>query len=126
MDISTANVDIFSANEHNAEKKDMIINQCEFCEKIFSCYKSRWRHEKICSKKLEFEKEQKLLKIIEELTEEIVSLKKIVELDKNKPQNVMKNTNNSILMNNSSVKGDLNNTQNNYALNDFGKFNHHV
>ena len=55
--ISTKNVD----KKSGENKEDN--NICKFCSKKLSCYKSKWRHEKICKKRKESKEEilEKLL-----------------------------------------------------------------
>ena len=50
--ISTKNVD----KKSGENKEDN--NICKFCSKKLSCYKSKWRHEKICKKRKESKEER--------------------------------------------------------------------
>ena len=85
-------------NELN-ENKNL---KCKFCNKIFNHYNNKWRHEKKYKLKEEINKN------------EIIELKKELELLKNKINNTTINNNNN---NNNNIVNNNNNNNNNNIIN---------
>ena len=94
-------------------------NICSHCNKILSCYRSKWRHEKTCKQKIENDKiillEEKNKQNEKEILENKKEMKKMMKLIE---KLMMKSTNNTT--NNNTNKGTINNNQQNIVFN-FGK-----
>jgi hypothetical protein len=91
--------------KHKVKKCE--VNTCEYCKKELSNYYSRWRHQKICKKRLEIielENKKKENKILEDKNNELIKI--IKELSSKSSGN---NNNN---YNNTNSNNTINNTQN--------------
>lgn len=96
-------------------QKEDINNRCQYCDKSFSSYKNKWRHEKSCKEKPGYTKEEvdELLKnkdaLLEEKDKIMDELKKQIEVLLTKVGNTTNNT--------------TNNTYNTIVINPFGNEN---
>lgn len=83
----------YHPDEFNKEKKTENTT-CQFCNKNYSTYISKWKHEKICKLNIDV-----TMKEMKEIKEEIKDLKK--QINNTGPKNyVNKNSNNNITNNN--------------------------
>ena len=82
-------------------QKNENINNCTICNKLLSNRHSRWRHEQICKKKIE-ENKNKMNKMKEEIKKEIENEMNFLKEELKTLKNTPKNINNGTIINNNN------------------------